>query len=60
MFQIKLNGFEKEAHFDNTSFLVEDIRRSLTFFLNGIIYFLLHQLMHLDILYFEKVLTYLC
>ena len=46
---MKMNGFEKEAHFDDTSFLVggrvEDI------FLNEIIYFLLHQLMHLDILY---------
>ena len=52
---MKLNG---RAHFDDASFLVggsvEDIRMSL----NGIVYFLLYQLMHFDILY-KKVLPYL-
>ena len=49
----------KEAHFDDASFLV--VMKVINVFLNGIIYFLLHQLMHLDTLY-RKVylLTYLC
>ena len=35
----------KEAHFDDASFLV--VMKVINVFLNGIIYFLLHQLMHL-------------
>ena len=62
MFQMKLNGSER-GMLDDACFLVggrvEDIWRSLTFFLNGIIYFLLHQLVQHDILY-KKLLTYLC
>ena len=42
-----LNGFER---CDDISFLVGVRVEVINVFLSGIIYFLLHQLMHLDIL----------
>ena len=48
------------AHFDDTSVLVDGRMTVINVSLNGIVHFLLHQLMHLDILYKKKVLTYLC
>ena len=51
------------AHFDDTSFsrrwTCSGHTKVINVSLNGIVYFLLHQLMHLDVLY-EKVLTCSC